>query len=303
MRVKAILFINGILLMMMVISMTGCDLIGFSGSSLTAEDRVQTGVAETMALEIQVQTVVAGTLAASGKPAEDQAEPVSPPPAEQAPPPANTNTPEPAIAFTPTTTITPMPEKPMVSVSRNMNCRTGPDTVYDIVGVLMVGAQAEVVGAFPDWNYWIIKNPDKAGECWLWGEYATVVGETATLPRYTPPPTPTPTFTPTPVFNWTGTWTLKESETDIFNYMMDFTQTGSSVTGTGSIAGVGITISGTLSADFQTLTGTWQFDGDTGPFIWKLISNNQFVGNYDNYGGPWCGHRAGAGFPDPCLGP
>ena len=41
-------------------------------------------------------------------------------------------------------------------------------------------------------NYWIVNNPDRPGECWLWGQYASVSGDTSSLPVRTPPPTPTP---------------------------------------------------------------------------------------------------------------
>jgi hypothetical protein len=59
---------------------------------------------------------------------------------------------------------------------------------------------AEVYGRDPTWNYWYIRNPDSPNNyCWLWGEYATVTGNIAVLPVYTPPPTPTHTVTPTPV--------------------------------------------------------------------------------------------------------
>jgi uncharacterized protein YgiM (DUF1202 family) len=86
----------------------------------------------------------------------------------------------------------------MVTVSVNTNCRTGPGVIYDLVGGLLVGEEAVVVGKFTLTNYWIINNPDSSGTCWLWGQYATVTGNTAGLPEYAQPPTPTPTFTPTP---------------------------------------------------------------------------------------------------------
>jgi hypothetical protein len=99
---------------------------------------------------------------------------------------------------TPTITPTFTPTVPMVTVSQNTNCRTGPGVVYDLIGGLLVGEEAVVVGKYTAGNYWIINNPDSSGTCWLWGQYATVSGNTAGLPEYTPPPTPTPTFTPTP---------------------------------------------------------------------------------------------------------
>jgi hypothetical protein len=50
-------------------------------------------------------------------------------------------------------------------------------------GVLHVGETAEVVGKRTAANYWVIKNPDATGVCWLWGMYATVVGNVDLLPE------------------------------------------------------------------------------------------------------------------------
>lgn len=99
---------------------------------------------------------------------------------------------------TPTITPTYTPTVPMARVSVDTNCRTGPGIIYDRVGGLLVGEEAVVIGKYTIDNYWIINNPDSSGTCWLWGQYATISGNTAGLPEYTPPPTPTPTFTSTP---------------------------------------------------------------------------------------------------------
>ena len=101
---------------------------------------------------------------------------------QETPPPSDT--PEPTMTFTPSV--------PMVSVSVNTNCRTGPSVAYEAVGALTTGETAQVVGRDATGMYWIIPNPDGAGQCWLWGQYATVTGNTSDLPVYTPPPTPTP---------------------------------------------------------------------------------------------------------------
>lgn len=124
--------------------------------------------------------------------------------------PTLTNTPEPPL-FTPTFTETPTqtltttpiftftPLVPQISVSVATNCRVGPGKVYPRVGALLVDEVAQVYGRDPTSGYWYIRNPDSSsGYCWVWGEYATVVGNVAFLPVYTPPPTPTRTFTPTP---------------------------------------------------------------------------------------------------------
>jgi hypothetical protein len=69
-----------------------------------------------------------------------------------------------------------------------------------MAGALLVGETAQVYGRDPTGGYWYIRNPGAGSEyCWVWGEYATVVGNIAFLPVYTPPPTPTSTFTPTPL--------------------------------------------------------------------------------------------------------
>lgn len=108
--------------------------------------------------------------------------------------PTETSTPE----ATATITLTPTPTVPMVSVSVNTNCRTGPGVQFDLIGALNIGQTAEVVGKYQNGSYWVIKTPGSSGNCWLWGNYATVSGNTSNLPEYPSPPTPTPSLTPTP---------------------------------------------------------------------------------------------------------
>jgi hypothetical protein len=118
---------------------------------------------------------------------EDPAQPPGPP----------SDTPEPTATETatliPTETHTPTPEKPMVMVTVNTNCRIGPGAQYHLLGALLVGEKAEIIGLATSGPYVIIDNPDKPGElCWLWLEYAQITGNTNLLPLMTPPPTPTP---------------------------------------------------------------------------------------------------------------
>ncbi|HIE24927.1 MAG TPA: hypothetical protein EYP74_02890 [Anaerolineales bacterium] len=77
-----------------------------------------------------------------------------------------------------------------VSVSVDTNCRTGPDKDYERIGIFRVGESAKVLGKKTSYNYWIIENPTAEGECWLWGKYATVEGDTSTLEEYALPPLP-----------------------------------------------------------------------------------------------------------------
>jgi hypothetical protein len=102
------------------------------------------------------------------------------------------------FTVTPTLTLVPSltftPGVPQISVSVATNCRIGPGKAYDRVGALMVGEVAEVYGRDPTGAYWYIRNPDSGGDfCWLWGEYASLIGDMSALPIFTPPPSPTPT--------------------------------------------------------------------------------------------------------------
>ena len=139
----------------------------------------------------------------------------------------------PPPTFTPTPAFTETPTIPFASVSVNTNCRSGPGRVYDYLGALMVGENAEVVGKHSVSNYWIIKNPDGIGNCWLWGEYAKVNGNTANLQEYIVPATPTPTIPIAPsnfaagslvcgaTLDVTFTWTDNSINEEGFNLYQD----------------------------------------------------------------------------------
>jgi uncharacterized protein YgiM (DUF1202 family) len=83
-----------------------------------------------------------------------------------------------------------------VSVSTATNCRTGPDINYSLILTFQPGATAEVVGKYSPSNYWIINTPT-GGTCWLWGAYASVQGDTSTLPEIAAPPPPVAAVQPT----------------------------------------------------------------------------------------------------------
>jgi hypothetical protein len=91
----------------------------------------------------------------------------------------------------PTMGSTPGP--PMMSVSVDTNCRSGPGLLYDYLGALMTYEQAEVLAIGSEPGFWVIENPDNPGtECWVGEQYASIQGDTTGLPIRTPPPTATP---------------------------------------------------------------------------------------------------------------
>ncbi|MCX6039205.1 MAG: hypothetical protein NTW99_15240 [Chloroflexi bacterium] len=174
---KKLIAISASVFLMLV---SACNMPGgpavVSGTNQDSTAAIQTRAAEIVASTAAVQTALANAVASTLTAMA-------------------TNTP--AFTFTPSLTPTPTftltPEVPMVSVSVQTNCRSGPGPAYDILGLVNVGQNAEVVGRNASSDTWVIKLPSNpAITCWLWGYYATVVGNTAGLPIVTPPPTPTP---------------------------------------------------------------------------------------------------------------
>ncbi|RJP50971.1 MAG: SH3 domain-containing protein [Anaerolineaceae bacterium] len=98
-------------------------------------------------------------------------------------------------------TFTPGPVE--IRVTRPTHCRSGPGKAYEIVGSMLVGMSAPVIGRDPTGEYWYISNPYVFTEyCWVWGEYAVFDGDHLLLPVVTPPPTPTSTATTAPVIDF-----------------------------------------------------------------------------------------------------
>ncbi|MGE5251048.1 MAG: hypothetical protein ACM3QS_12660 [Bacteroidota bacterium] len=111
---------------------------------------------------------------------------------------------------TPSATITPTYSVPVLRISQNTNCRTGPGQQYDILFTWLPGAIAEIKAYYPEMNYWVVQLPDSDTSCWVWGEFATPAGSYWTVPSTTPPAT----FTPAPPEAPTG---LRYSYTCTFN--------------------------------------------------------------------------------------
>jgi hypothetical protein len=284
MQNKSNLMLVAILLIFSLL-LSGCDLWVDSTPDEDVEHVIQTSVALTLESYAEVDPDI-----------EPETEPDI---VEPAPTDTPTITISPTITSTPTMTITPSPDTPRVHVDVNTNCRKGPGEPYDILGALVVDQEAEVLGRYQESDYWVIENPDRAGECWIWGYYATLEGPLDDLPYYTQPPTPTP------VVDWSGTWTTSHGPPGVMHetYIVTLNQTNSTITGSFTIGDLTVNLSGSLSADDQTLSGTWDDGSDTGPFTWQFINENQFTGNRNSGMIEWCGYRQGAGYPSPCMGP
>lgn len=93
-------------------------------------------------------------------------------------PPAATASPSPSATFS----------APLITLSENANCRSGPGENYPVITVFKKGEQSAPIGRSP--GFWIVAS-DK-GECWLAQQFATASGSLESLPTAIIPPSPTP---------------------------------------------------------------------------------------------------------------
>jgi hypothetical protein len=98
------------------------------------------------------------------------------------------------IVATPTAITVYANGKVTLSLAKNTNCRTGPDTIYSSVASIPAGQQVNAVGKLDnDLNYLYIENPSAPGTyCWVFSEGATLQGNRADLMVVKPLPIPTP---------------------------------------------------------------------------------------------------------------
>jgi hypothetical protein len=212
--------------------------------------------------------------------------------------PTPSDTPTPSATATPEATATP--PAPIASLTQNTNCRGGPLAIYDLIRTFLTGESAQITGKDAAGDYWYVIDPNQPGkDCWLWGRYVAVSGDTSNIPVFTPPPTPTPSYV------WSGAWDVWVAEV---SGSMTLNQTGSSVTGTLTVTGVDYNLSGTVSEGGRTLSGNMTSTTLPAPVPWVFrmpSDTQQFRGKYTAFGTdyPWCGARSGADLPSPCLGP
>jgi hypothetical protein len=102
--------------------------------------------------------------------------------------------PTPVSSATPTQDITPTPTTcvPFVVAKQDANCRTGPGSVYDVLGYLLDGEMALIDGRLSDSSWWRIANPDGGGSCWVWSSPVEASCNPENAPVLEAPPTPTP---------------------------------------------------------------------------------------------------------------
>lgn len=88
-------------------------------------------------------------------------------------------------------TVTPT-STPSISLAspkeQPVNCRFGPDTSYAVIGALIIGRQAEIIGKNADVTWLYVRNPsDPSTNCWLSVDFINVTGNVDLLPAVGPP--------------------------------------------------------------------------------------------------------------------
>jgi len=103
-------------------------------------------------------------------------------------------------APTPTTMPTATPCVPTVTANTDVNVRSGPGLVYNIIGYLPSGATAPVSGKNSEASWWYIEfAAGSGGHAWVAGSATTATCIPATLAVVAAPPTPIPSPTLVPV--------------------------------------------------------------------------------------------------------
>jgi hypothetical protein len=148
------------------------------------------------AIQVQTDTAnqVAATVAAivsnlaTATPPPTSVPPTSPPPAANPEPtatPLPTATPEvvyPTAAPQAAIAAAPQTASMTIQADVNTNCRTGPSTVYKVVGYLMLGQSSTVLGRTSSNSWWYIQNPSNQNStCWVWSGSTQIQGDVNAL--------------------------------------------------------------------------------------------------------------------------
>lgn len=167
----------------LLVSLVSCNLPGIPNASPQIPPEMHTAAA----LTVQAVLTPLAPLGTPTPPSDiPQASPVASPTGNAQPTGTLAATKNAAATITPTYSV------PMLTINESTNCRSGPGQDYEIVFTFLSGYKAEIVGQYPQDNYWLVKLPDNGGTCWAWGGYATTSGSYWVVPTLTAPPTSTP---------------------------------------------------------------------------------------------------------------
>lgn len=108
-----------------------------------------------------------------------------------------------ASASTPTPLPSPIPTpttQPILYITDNAKCRTGPGGNFKVIAVLSPGTIVELIGRSTAQSAWLVVIPEDHQTCWLQAQDASPGGSYESLPEVTPQPsTQKPPSIPGPI--------------------------------------------------------------------------------------------------------
>lgn len=284
-----------VLFVVFILAITACSMLPGNSPEPTAD--IQAAIAQTIEVQNAIASAVVQTQMA-GQPTATLAVI----PANPIPPSAEKSTPVPATAE-------PAVSEVKVTAITNANCRSGPAANFGLIGKLVQGDSAVVIGKNTDFGkWWKVRLADN-NECWIVEDAITITGDTNSIVAIQSPKTPTPNAGP----DWNGTWTIWMSgdggNTSLTVMTAKMTQVGNKLTFNYTAWGVTFYFTGTVSDDGMTVNGSEYGEGAgyTGDawFVRNPSNLNQFRGKWYVNGdrsldGAYCGAKNGAPMPDPC---
>ncbi len=86
----------------------------------------------------------------------------------------------------------------MAIAQADLNCRSGPDLLYELIDSFLQGESAPILGRNEAGDWWYILSPRLQILCWVWGGKVQVQGDTGPVlvVQVAPPPQPTDTNMP-----------------------------------------------------------------------------------------------------------
>lgn len=178
-------------LLIAAILLNACNLVNLGQSNSAVQTLVEVslqGTLQAASAQTDVANQVAATVAAMQK-SLATATPLPPPTATPFP----TATPQPAAPVFPTATPVPplivptsppapvQASAPLIQAEINTNCRTGPGTIYKVIGYLMKGETAAILGRDSGGNWWYIDNPSLQSNCWVWSGSTRLLGDASAV--------------------------------------------------------------------------------------------------------------------------
>lgn len=83
---------------------------------------------------------------------------------------------------------TPNPSSAILTVTDNVNCRSGAGVNFERLTVVPEGSSVPILARAEGINWWLVDPPDAVDQCWVSGEFGSAAGDVAGVPAATAAP-------------------------------------------------------------------------------------------------------------------